>query len=216
MPSITITLVAEGSADRALIPVIQWLAEDANISAKVTYPSLGWNQEKLSSMADKITTAIRMEQCNILCIHRDANGAGINARKQEILSAVNEAKRKAGPRAFQFPMGVCVIPVRETEAWFLIDKDAICQAAAAPKGTSVQLPTVGNIENILQPKEHLHEMLKKASGASGRRLKKFRPQERVHRIAELIGDYSPLRALSAFQEFEKDFRAACEKLKDTN
>ena len=216
MRSLTITLVTEGGADRALIYVIEWLTKDMGINARVVYPDLGRYPGKLSSMAERIVAAIDMdESCDILCIHRDADGDGVDARKCEILSAIGKAKQKAGPGALQFPIDVCIIPVRETEAWFLINEDAILFAAAA-KNKSVKLPRIGDIENISQPKKYLYEMLKKASGASGRKLKKIRPQESVHRVAELISDYSPLRKLSAFQKFEKDFRAACEKWKGTN
>ena len=61
---------------------------------------------------------------------------------------------------------------------------------------------VRTIEARSNPKAELYEALRKASGLTGRRLAKFRPAERVHRLGELISDFSPLRLLPAFQALE--------------
>ena len=50
----------------------------------------------------------------------------------------------------------------------------------------------------------LFDLLKGASGLTGRRLKKFNPGEARVRISELVSDFSPLRKLKAFQQLEKN------------
>jgi hypothetical protein len=92
-----------------------------------------------------------------------------------------------------------------TEAWLLIDETAIRTAARNPNGKiKLGIPAIKKLENLPDPKDVLHELLRQASEAQGRDLKKFRVHAMVHRLAELIEDYSSLRQLSAFQQFESD------------
>lgn len=51
-----------------------------------------------------------------------------------------------------------------------------------------------------------YRLLYEASGLTGRRLKQFSVNERVHRLAEIINDFAPLRALSAFQALETEIQ----------
>lgn len=92
-----------------------------------------------------------------------------------------------------------------TEAWLLFDEPAIRLAAGNPNGKiPLDMPQISIIEEIPDPKEFLFQMLREASGLSGRRLKKFNTGECRIRITELISDFSPLRQLSAFQRLEID------------
>jgi hypothetical protein len=45
----------------------------------------------------------------------------------------------------------------------------------------------------------LHHALKVASGLAGRRLRRLRTSDAVHRVAEYIDDFSLLRELPAFR-----------------
>ena len=102
---------------------------------------------------------------------------------------------------------VCIVPVRMMEAWLLFDEQALRHAAGRPSGRlSLGLPRLQHLESLPDPKDRLHRLLIEASGATGRRRKKFPAVERVHRLADLIEDYSPLRALPAFRELEQDLR----------
>jgi hypothetical protein len=98
-----------------------------------------------------------------------------------------------------------------SEAWLLVDERAIREAAGRPSGTkSLDLPRVRDLERIADPKALLREMILQASEATGRRrdrLKRDLPA-RVHRVADLIEDYSPLRQLPGFQRFERDLASA--------
>ena len=102
-----------------------------------------------------------------------------------------------------------------TEAWLLISDEAIRHAADNPHGTcSLPLPVIRRLESLPDPKAALHQCLLAASEKRGRRLDQFRRDlpYRVHRVAEMIADYSPLRQLDAFSRFEQDTRAALQAL----
>jgi hypothetical protein len=106
---------------------------------------------------------------------------------------------------------VCVIPVRMQEAWLLFDEAAIRLAADNPRGrTALALPAPGEIEGIADPKARVYELLRNASGLRPGRLRRFQPASRVHRLAELIEDFSPLRTLPAFRALEQDLRVVLE------
>jgi len=108
------------------------------------------------------------------------------------------------------PPHVCVIPVRMQEAWFLFDEVALRKAAGNPSGYQpLQLPDTRKLEQIPDPKNTLHGLLCQASGLTGRRLKQFSSEKVsgcVHRLTELVDDFSPLRVLSAFQELEAEIQ----------
>lgn len=158
-------------------------------------------QRPPKQLPDRIRMAVELFPCHLLFVHRDAEAEPLSERKQELHSAVQSA----------FPNGllpaVCVVPVRMMEAWLLFDEQALRQAAGRPSGRlPLGLPRLQRLEEVIDPKDKLHRLLIEASGATGRRRKKFPTVERVHRLASLIEDYSPLRALPAFRELEQDLR----------
>lgn len=82
------------------------------------------------------------------------------------------------------PPVICVIPVRMQEAWLLFDEVALRAAAGNPRDhQQLQLPDITKVEQLADPKEILHNLLREASGLTGRRLKQFSVHERVHRLA---------------------------------
>ena len=100
---------------------------------------------------------------------------------------------------------VAVVPDRMTEAWLLIDEAALRSAAGDPRGmVPLGMPLVQQLERLPDPKKTLHDLLRAASGLTGRRLRKFRMDQAVHRLAQGIQDYSPLRDLSAFRALEEE------------
>jgi hypothetical protein len=109
---------------------------------------------------------------------------------------------------------VCVVPVRMQEAWLLFDEAALREAAGRPSGrNALNLPRVNRWEALPNPKEVLHVALRAASGATGRKAKKFPPAQAVHRLAALVTDWSPLRALPAFQRLENDARVVFQQMR---
>lgn len=91
------------------------------------------------------------------------------------------------------------------EAWFLFSEQAIREASGNPAGReNLRLPRTREIEALPNPKEVLHELLRGASGLSGRRLKGFRAAAAIHRMSGIIDDFSPLLELPAFQELHNE------------
>jgi hypothetical protein len=63
------------------------------------------------------------------------------------------------------------------------------------------------LESLPDPKTVLHNCLRRASSLRGRRLRTFPVGQRARRVAELIDDFSPLRALPAFSALESDVQS---------
>ena len=192
--NLTYTLLTDGSSDKTLIPIINWTLEQipnirinsqhAEVSLK---PSVG--------LFRRAAEAIKVYECDILLVHRDAETLGANLRIAEIKECLIDLGKPYVP----------IVPIRMTEAWLLIDEQAIRSAANNPNGTiELNIPKSHRLENIPDPKNVLFENLKLASGLPPGRLQKFRPEPCRHRVAELISDFSQLRSLSAFVQFEDD------------
>jgi hypothetical protein len=154
-------------------------------------------------LANRIATALEYWPCDLLFIHRDAEGDGLQRRRQEIDKAVQEASA----RAQDLPRAEFVVPVRMLEAWFLNDLDAIRQASGNPGGDQqLEIPDVQSIEDLIDPKNLLYELLRDASGLSGRRRRKMQVNHAVHRIGQVKSDFNALRAFNAFRRMEQDLR----------
>jgi hypothetical protein len=124
----------------------------------------------------------------------------VDQRISEINIAVQTAKNNV-----HVPPTIPIVPVRMLEAWFLFDISAIRKAAGNPAGAQVlTLPPLNSLENLSDPKEVLHKLLRDASELHGRRLKSFDPHSALHRIPRFTEDFDPLRALTAFQKLETD------------
>lgn len=92
-------------------------------------------------------------------------------------------------------------------------RQAIRTAAGRPSGReSLALPPLARLEATAGPKQLLHESLKRANGATGRRAERFDSAAAIHRLADLVEDWAPLRALPAFRRLEEDTRAALTEL----
>ena len=200
MSKFSYTLITDGRSDRAFIPILNWLLMDLGFESAVedTYADLSLDPQSPKTLVAKMERSLELYPCDLLFIHRDAEKEPRQNRQEEIKQAVAEANIKDIPV-------VCVIPVRMLEAWLLFDEGAIRQAAGNPKGKcKIELPALSKVESLPNPKALLLELLKIASELKGRRLNEFKDRERVHRLADLIDDFSPLYQLSAFRELKKE------------
>ncbi|MEH1958341.1 MAG: hypothetical protein V7L05_00245 [Nostoc sp.] len=123
-----------------------------------------------------------------------------------VIAVAKAVRTVGGKRAFNSVL--CdFIAVLSYLSVAIFDEAALRKAAGNPRGCQpLQLPDIRRLEQLPDPKDILYELLCKASGLTGRRLKQFSVNERVHRLAELIDDFSPLRALSAFQLLETEIQ----------
>ena len=153
------------------------------------------------TLAEKIASVVTLYPCDLLFVHRDADTQPHAARVREIRDEL--AVSAAQP-------AVCVVPVRATEAWLLIDEAALRRAAGNPRGRApLEMPSLLTLETLPDPKGSLYALLRGASGLPPRR--QPHPPERIHRLADLIEDFSPLRRLSAFRALEREVLALLEE-----
>lgn len=193
------TLLSDGSSDRALIPILEWLLRHHLPQCPIQpikWADLRRLLQPPRETYERILTATRLFPCDLLFVHRDAENASINDRQDEIDRAMKLAE-------VSFP-GIAIIPVRMMEAWLLIDEPAIRRAAGNPNGrVLLNMPAIGRIESITDPKNTLHDLITTATELPARRKNRFNVHSAVHRIPEYIGDFSPLRDLSAFAYLEE-------------
>jgi Domain of unknown function (DUF4276) len=196
---VAFTLIAEGSSDEALIPALKWaIRQDqriGEIDAQMAFPHL--LPPSRYGLQAKIRRAVELFPADLFIVHRDSDRESPDVRFDEI-------GRAAGKLHMQ--RVVPVVPVRMTEAWLLVDEDAIRSAAGNPRGTVAlaDLPGSSAIERVADPKLLLRRLLRTASGLRGRKLDKFDERAAVRRVSERIRDFSPLRHLSSFVRFEQD------------
>ena len=202
--SLRFTLVSEGSSDRMLLPVLTWLLSHhfPGYTIQGEWADLDRLPRPPKTLANRIRTGLDLYPCDILFVHRDADARTPEKRIAEVSQAITEA----GQGGIQLP----VVPVFMSEAWLLFDEKSLRLAAGNSKReVPIKLPPLNRIESTADPKKLLHDLLTRASGLSGRRLKKYRVEASVHRLAELIRDYSPLRELPAFQALERELINRC-------
>jgi len=207
MNELKYTLITDGSSDKTLLSIIQWLLNDLypQLPCIGSFADLRYlkNPPSIGDVQDRIKEAGNLFPYDILFYHRDAEKNDrhiIKKRKEEVLGKIDKQL---------FNKVVCVVPITMMETWLLIDRDAIKKAAGNRNyvGT-IELPDLSKLESIKDPKTELHQKIKTISCLKGRRLKTFNVYHAVHLVAENIKDYSPLRELSAFKEFENDLKMA--------
>jgi hypothetical protein len=201
MPLLRHTLLSDGSTDANLIPIINWtLSTKADVLLATGRWADFWRLPlPPQNFAERIRSAVDLFPCDVLFIHRDAEGEEPRERHAEIRAAVDQARAQgcAVP-------AVAIVPVRMTEAWLTFSENAIRHAAGNPNGDCpLNLPALNKIERRPDPKSDLQAALIAASGLTGRRRKKFSHSQALRRIVDFIDDFSPLRELSAFRVFEE-------------
>jgi hypothetical protein len=193
MNSLRFTLTTDGSSDRVLLRHLEWILRPllgSLVAIQPQWADLRSLRKPPRTLSDRVRLALELYPCDLLFVHRDAEGAESSPRHEEIERAVIEADTSTPT--------ISVVPIRMTEAWLLFDEQAVRRAAGNPNGrTSLGIPT-RNPEEVVDPKALLHDALRLASGLTGRRLRRFHTSDAVHRIAEYVDDFSPLRGLTAF------------------
>ncbi len=206
MRELRYTLVTDGSSDKALIPLLTWLLREHHVTCPIqaAWADLGRLRKRPKDLADKVKWSLDLYPCDLLFIHRDAEKASLQARSEEIHAALDKIKNEP---AWSRDLTICVIPIRMREAWFLFNEAALRMAAGNPQGQQpLELPRVKGLEQLSNPKELLHGLLRDASGLRGRRLKHFAVDVRVLRITDFINDFSPLQGLPAFHALEHEIQ----------
>jgi len=157
--------LCEGSSDQPLADHVETLFRSRGVDLRVVQPDFALLAEKVTKdLPTRLDTAKRLmggEPDLIIC-HRDTDNTSMPERKMEMLNALQLVGSESTL--------VAVIPVRMTEAWLLLDEEAIRTVAGNPRGrVDLDLPKPSNVERIADPKSLLRELILTASEASGRR-----------------------------------------------
>jgi hypothetical protein len=199
------TLLTDGISDRALIPALSWLLRECGVNSPLSsqWADFRHLKRRPGSLAERVEKAVELYPCDLLFIHRDAETEPMETRLEEIGEALNSLIDEGWtvvPHAE-------VVPVRMQEAWLLISEQAIRTAANNPNGTiHLDIPAIASLEGLVDPKESLFALLREASELNARRRKKFSVFAARQRVAEVIEDWSALRALPAFAALEERLR----------
>jgi hypothetical protein len=203
MNTLRFTLLAEGSSDRVLIPIIRWMLLQHHSSydwiGQLADLNVLLNPPK--SLADRISATIAYFPSDILFVHRDADKNPVEKRIEEIRSAF------AANHELDSIIWSPVIPVRMTEAWLLISETALRASVDNLGGsTPLDIPAIKTLEKIPNPKLLLEQKLVLASELTGRRKKKFFFPEHRSRIPDYIEDWNQLLELPSALRLYEDIR----------
>jgi len=204
------TLLADGPSDIVLMGPIGWLLKRHGISEFNGRFADPFALPKLSEgLTERAVAAIAEYPCQVLFVHRDAEGIPFKDRWQEIDHALQSIGKA--------PSKVFVVPVRMTEAWFLFDEQAIRRASNNPNGKeSLELPGTAQFETVLSPKDKLSEAIKLGSGLTGRRLDHFQRglAQARRRVADYITDYTPLLSLPSFSALDNEIKHLADQVEN--
>lgn len=201
MKMIRYTLLSDGSSDKMLMPIIEWLLYQhcPGIAVKPEWADLGRLRCPPKLLSERIFVTLDLYPCDILFVHRDAERESYEMRHAEISRELDR---------LDAPPAICVIPVRMLEAWFLFDELAIRKAAGNPHGRNpLNLPNVNSLENLPDPKDILFNLIRDLSGLSSVRLKKLNLHQCAFHVSKFIDDFSPLRFITAFRLLESELEA---------
>lgn len=190
--ALTLTLVADGPSDEALVPLLDLLLEEHSpVPYRLVFAEPAGVGHQLSPRLQK---ALRDHPCDILLIHRDAEAVEVDDRLEEI-------KREVA-RGGVTVKYVCVVPVRMTESWLLVDEAAIRRAVGNPNGRGrLEIPPINRLESV-DAKDVLFRALENATEHGVNRLRRFVPERYRRRVAELIQAKDALRRLPSFARTE--------------
>lgn len=189
-------LLADGSSDRVLLPLLAWALRQQRPLLAFAQPEVVARRGR--GLEDTVLDTIGSYGLDLLFVHRDAERTDREIRRREI---------PANERV------VAVIPVRMTEAWLLLDESALRLAAGNPNGrVPLSVPPLSRLEALPDPKAILRDLLVLASEATGRRRRRFDDQAARQRVVELIEDFSPLRHLPAFEAFERELETGLNRI----
>lgn len=193
--TLSVALIGDGTSDEVLWPIIVWSLID-QFAARLNVRRAGFQHRGGLDPQACLADVLERFAPDLVIFHRDAEGESVAARRAEVPVITG--------------LVVPVIPVRMTEAWLLIDAQAIAKAADNTGARNLKVPSVRELEAMKDPKGQLEELLLAAADLRGARhrdrFKRDLPS-RKRAVADYITTFQPLRQLSAFQEFEQDLYA---------
>lgn len=199
-------LYAEGPTDYAFLrPLLDRLMDELAASSYAGQYELGEclgidaPAGTYEDRAERIAAAIHAhrDECTVLVVHSDGAGDPERARREQVAPGIDAARARCADRPVA---AAACIPVREIEAWMLVDPDVF--------------PMVGRSTPPICPAEPARETDPKATldhllADSG-----VRRHRRGSPVYALFGEnvrLACLRRLQAFTSFERELVSAIEE-----
>lgn len=218
MAYLAIALFAEGVTDhRFFAPLLTRLVDEINrefgrgvleLADVIALQPEG--DERALARDEQIAAAARRNSgaFHVLCVHADAGGDALRAREQQVLPGLGLALGSLGS-GYQ---GVPIVPIREMEAWTLVDGDALRRAFR----TTLSDQALGVVarprdcEKISDPKAVLNRAYAQTLPGSKRG-----SNTTAAGVLQLIGEFvrlDLLRQVPAFTVFRDDLLRALRSL----
>lgn len=123
-------LLADGTSDKALLPIIGWSLRQ--VWRDGTFAPPVFEPRHHAPIEEKIAEIVDQYKPHLVFVHRDAENQPYETRLKEIPNG-----EKTVP----------VVPVRMTEAWLLIDENALRWAAGDPNGRQpLDMPPLSRLD----------------------------------------------------------------------
>ena len=208
-----LALFAEGPTDyRFLPPVLRRATEELCLRSARQSVEVGDilglyapNNYRNADLATQILAAAREAEgaYNILFVHTDGAGNPATAADERI----KPVRERIAAELARQEWTVGVVPVREMEAWTLVDGDALRGAfGTVLDDSALGLPTrAREVESILDPKQALEQAYSRVIG--GRRRGRRKAADFFDAIGERVR-LDRLREVPAYQRFEQELRRA--------
>jgi len=209
--NIRFILISEGKSDDGLVRHLENLCLEAGADevfgsapdlSRLPYPPGHSLQAKIPAVLQYEPTA------NLLFLHRDADSRNSVPRHEEIKRVTISCRLDK--------QWVAIVPVQETEAWLLLDENAIRTVANKPGGQiPLNLPHPAHVEDVANPKERLKNSLAAASELSGRRYHRFISDFPKHRrlLLQRLPIAGPLQQVPAWLALKSAIKQAIEQLR---
>ncbi|EJB8380894.1 DUF4276 family protein [Pseudomonas aeruginosa] len=212
MRYLSLALFAEGPTDYYFLrPLLQRLCEDicvreARMPVEVS-EVLGLDDPDTEERLSRDVRIARSAQMargawNILFVHADGANDPDSVREEQITPALHRVRELMGAEG----LGVAVVPIRETEAWAIVDGSALrCAFGTELNDQELGLPPTRNVESITDPKIILQRAFT-ATHPTGRRLRQG-TSPYLNTLGEQVSlDF--LRRIPSFSSLENDIRLA--------
>ncbi|MEV0294689.1 hypothetical protein [Nocardia sp. NPDC050710] len=205
--------VCEGTSDLPLAEIVETLFIERGMDVRLSKPDYALLGKVPKDVESRVRAGLDLVDgpVDVVVVHRDADGAGPEHRRNEIVGATTSVAARA--------VAVPVIPVRMTEAWLLLDEDAIRRVAGNPKGRKdLGLPSRRRLESVADPKLLLQQCLLTAADSTGRRREQVAKRFNEHRrqLLQRLDCSGPINELPSWSQLIKDIESAIEVVLSTS
>lgn len=209
--------IGEGDTDKRFLPEIIYnsfteVALDCHTDIAVEdIVNLNIEKEPFIEMMTKASRSSYKNGISILCIHADADNKSLDDVLAHKFSPLHENLKPLDDKVYCKNI-VAIIPITETEAWMLADKELFKEKINAKDKTDTELSIEKHPEYYADPKSTIEHAIRVAQQ---NRTKRRRRDLTISDLYEELGQsikIDKLRALPSYRNFETNIRKAFIKL----